>query len=180
MKFIPTKLPGVVLVEPQVFKDARGFFLESWRRDLFEKNGIRTDFVQDNHSASAKGTLRGLHYQAAPREQAKLVRVGRGEAFDVVVDIRPGSKTFGQWEGHVLNAENRKMLFVPAGFAHGFLALQDGTEFLYKVSDVYSPQHERGLLWNDPGLAIRWPKLDTPYLLSEKDKQFPTISSMQV
>ena len=180
MNFIPTKLPGVLLIEPQVFSDARGFFFESYRTDLFKKNGIDVDFVQDNHSRSAKGTLRGLHYQIAPREQAKLVRVGRGEAFDVVVDIRRDSRTFGKWEGHRLNEENRKMLFVPAGFAHGFLAMKENTEFLYKVSDVYSPQHERGILWNDPGLGIEWPPLDTPYILSDKDKKFPTISRMQV
>ena len=175
MKFTATKIPGVVLIEPQVFGDGRGFFLESYREDECEKNGIRVHFVQDNHSCSAKGVLRGLHTQIAPKEQAKLVRVVRGEAFDVVVDIRPGSKSFGQWEGHILSGENKKMLFVPAGFAHGFLALEDETEFIYKVSEIYSPSHERGIRWNDPGIGIQWPKIDTPYIFSEKDKKFPAL-----
>ena len=122
MKFTLTELPGVILIEPKMFSDERGFFFENYTKDLFHKNGIALDFVQDNHSRSAKGVLRGLHYQTAPKEQAKLVRVTRGEAFDVVVDIRKGSKTFGRWMGHVLSEEKKNMLFVPAGFAHGFVA----------------------------------------------------------
>ena len=180
MRFIATKIPGVILIEPQVFGDARGFFVETFRKDLFAKNGIPVEFVQDNHSRSAKGVLRGLHYQAAPNEQAKLVRVVRGEAFDAVVDIRPGSKTFGRWEGHVLSAENKKMLFVPAGFAHGFLALKEDTEFVYKVSSVYSPQAERGILWNDPSIGIDWPKTGSPYILSEKDKKYPILKESRI
>lgn len=175
MRFIPTKIPDVISIQPDVFPDGRGFFFESYREDLFKKNGIHTNFVQDNHSASAKGVLRGLHYQMAPKQQAKLVRVVRGEAFDVVVDIRKGSKTFGQWVADVLNAKKKNMLFVPAGFAHGFLALEEGTEFIYKVSDFYSPTHERGILWNDPGIGIVWPKIDAPLILSEKDKKYPTL-----
>ena len=175
VRFVATALPGVILIEPQVFQDARGFFLESYNRELFKKNGIRAIFVQDNHSRSAKGTLRGLHYQVAPYEQAKLVRVVQGEIFDVVVDIRPSSKTFGHCQTQVLSAENKKMLYIPAGFAHGFLALKEGTEIIYKVSSVYSPKHERGILWNDPALGIAWPKMDAPYLLSDKDKRFSSL-----
>ena len=175
MKFIRTKIQGVILLEPKVFEDTRGFFLESYRKESFEKNGIKVDFVQDNHSRSAKGTLRGLHYQVPPKEQAKLVRVISGEVYDVVVDLRKGSKTFGKWQAHVLGAENKKMLFIPAGLAHGFLALKDATELIYKVSKVYSLKHERGVLWNDAALGIDWPKIDVPYLISEKDKKFPAL-----
>ena len=177
MKFIPTELPGVWLIEPTVFPDARGFFMESYRKDLFKKHGIDADFVQDNHSKSARGTLRGLHYQEAPFEQAKLLRVISGEIFDAVVDIRPGSKTFGRSHSVKLSAADKKMLFVPAGFAHGFLALTDGTEILYKVSQVYSPKHEKGILWEDPLLGIAWPKMGH-YLLSDKDKKFPRLKEI--
>ncbi len=180
MKFIGGKIPGVILIEPAVLGDDRGFFLETYRKDLFEQNGLRADFIQDNHSRSSKGVLRGLHYQVAPKEQAKLVRVVKGEAFDVVLDIRAGSKTFGRWEGHVLSAENKKILFVPAGFAHGFLALEDDTEFIYKVSEVYSPSHERGILWNDPDVGISWPKPNRPYILSDKDQKFPLLKDLKV
>ncbi len=175
MKFTPTEIPGVLLIEPRAFLDTRGFFLEDYRKDLFASNGIQVDFVQDNHSLSKKGVLRGLHYQAAPKQQAKLVRVIRGEVYDVAVDIRPGSKTFGRYVAQVLSAENKKMLFVPAGFAHGYLTLSDEAEFLYKVSEYYSAGHERGLRWDDPDLGIRWPKLDAPILLSEKDKKYPGL-----
>ena len=175
MKFIPTKIPDVILIEPKVFSDERGFFFESYLKDAFRQHGIISDFVQDNHSRSTKGVLRGLHYQVAPKEQAKLVRVTRGEAFDVVVDIRQDSKTFGQWVGHLLNEEKKNMLFVPAGFAHGFLALKDGTELLYKVSDVYSPAHERGIRWDDPAIGIAWPRINAPFFLSEKDKKYPFL-----
>lgn len=175
MKFTPTEIPGVILIEPQVFGDARGFFFESYHRGLFAENGIRVDFVQDNESHSAKGVLRGLHYQIAPREQAKLVRVTAGKAFDVVVDIRKGSPTYGRAVSQILSAENKKMVFAPAGFAHGFCALEDGTEFLYKVTDFYDPALERGIVWNDPTLAIPWPRLDVPYLISDKDKKHPPL-----
>ena len=176
MKFSKTTIPDVLLIEPTVFSDSRGFFFENYHRELFLKNGIAADFVQDNHSSSAKGVLRGLHYQVPPRAQAKLVRVVRGEAFDVVVDIRRNSKTFGRCACEILSAQNRKMLYIPPGFAHGFLSLEDGTEFLYKVSDLYSPEHERGILWNDPALAIPWPKVSGSFVLSEKDKKYPTLA----
>lgn len=175
MKFIATKIPDVILIEPDVFQDPRGFFFETYRKDLFQQNGIRVDFVQDNHSRSSKGVLRGLHYQIAPKEQAKLVRVVRGEAFDVVVDVRPHSKSFGYWAGHVLSAEKKNMLFIPAGFAHGFLSLTDDVEFIYKVSGLYSLAHERGILWKDPSIGIAWPTIDRPILLSEKDGKYPTL-----
>ncbi len=175
MKFIPTKFPEVILIEPKVFGDSRGFFYESYREDLFVQNGIRARFVQDNRSRSAKGVLRALHFQLPPKEQAKLIGVVSGEVFDVVVDIRRGSKTFGQYFQTTLSAENKKMLYIPQGFAHGFLALKDHTEFLYKVSDFYSPDHERGILWSDPSIGIPWPKLDVEYILSEKDKKSPTL-----
>lgn len=179
MKFLKTAIPDVFVIEPKVFSDARGSFFESYHRELFRQNGIREEFVQDNHSVSAKGVLRGLHYQVPPRAQAKLVRAVRGAAFDVVVDLRKGSRTFGRHACETLSAENRKMLYIPPGFAHGFLALEEGTEFLYKVSDLYSPEHERGILWNDPALAIPWPKTGAGYALSEKDKKYPTLTKTE-
>lgn len=175
MNFIRTEIEGVIVVEPKVFDDPRGFFYESYRKKLFVENGIKDDFVQDNVSSSAKGVLRGLHYQAAPHAQAKLMRVLRGSVYDVAVDIRPRSKTFGKFFSIMLSAENRKMLYVPKGFAHGFCVLEEGTEFLYKVSDYYLPDYERGILWSDPDLAISWPKLDRAFLLSNKDKKYPTL-----
>ncbi len=180
MKFIPAQIPDVVLIEPRVHEDRRGFFLEFYNKDLFQKNGIGVHFVQDNHSTSEKGVVRGLHFQIAPRMQAKLVKVIRGSAFDVVVDIRKGSPTFGKYVSHILSAENKKMLYVPAGFAHGFCALEDGTEFLYKVSDFYSARHERGIIWNDPAIAIPWPKLDVDTVLSEKDKHYPRLKDLSI
>ena len=179
MKFTPAKIEGVFLIEPEVFCDARGFFLEAYRRDEFAKNGMPDEFVQDNHSRSAKGVLRGFHYQIAPFEQAKLVRVVRGSAFDAVVDIRKGSKTYGRHLAEILTAENKKMLYLPAGVAHAFLSLEDGTEFLYKVSKPYSPAHERGILWNDPEIGVAWPRLDIEYAFSEKDKKFPKLKDIR-
>ena len=171
MQFTHLKIPDVILVEPHVFRDERGFFFECFREDLFRKKGIfEENFIQVNHSRSAEGVLRGLHYQSEPRAQAKLVRVIRGKVFDVAVDIRPHSKTFGQYVGCELSEGNKQILYIPKGFAHGFCVLEGPAEFLYKVSDFYSPEHERGILWNDPTLHIAWPKLDKPYLLSEKDK----------
>ncbi len=178
MKFIPTGIDGVFLIELASFQDKRGFFLESYKKDEFSKNGIRDEFVQDNHSRSNRGVLRGLHYQTAPYSQAKLVRVIRGSAFDVVVDIRKGSKTFGRYFSETLTAENKKMIYVPSGLAHGFLSLEDGTEFLYKVSQPYSPAHERGILWSDPEICVPWPRLDTDYAFSEKDKKFPLLKDI--
>jgi dTDP-4-dehydrorhamnose 3,5-epimerase len=179
MKFIPTDLSGVIVIEPRVFEDARGFFFESYQKALFAEHGIGVEFLQDNHTLSAKGVLRGLHFQIAPKAQAKLVRVVSGKAFDVVVDVRRDSKTFGRSMSMVLSAGNRKMLYIPAGFAHGYCALEDGTEFLYKASDFYSPQHERGIRWDDPALGIPWPKLDRPYTLSDKDRHYPLLEDLE-
>lgn len=177
MNFVKTDIDGVIVIEPKVFPDPRGFFYESYRKELFAANGIPDDFVQDNISSSAKGVLRGLHFQSAPKAQAKLMRVLRGSVFDAVVDLRPKSRTYGKHFSIVLSAGNKKMLYVPKGFAHGFCVMEEGTEFLYKVSDYYSPEHERGLLWSDPALAIPWPKLDREFILSEKDKKYPPLKN---
>lgn len=171
MKFTPTSIPEVVLVEPRLFGDERGFFMETYRADLFASAGISANFVQDNHSLSRRGTLRGLHYQIR-QAQGKLARVVAGEIFDVAVDIRRGSPTFGCWESAILSAENHRQLWVPPGFAHGFYVLSEWAELVYKVSDYYAPQWERTLLWNDPRLGIHWPLLaDCPLLLSPKDAE---------
>ncbi len=177
MKFTELEIPGVFLIEPKVYEDSRGAFFEFYQKELFQANGIQTNFVQDNLSVSAKGTLRGLHFQAEPKSQAKLVMVVSGEVFDVAVDLRKNSKTFGKHVAVYLSAQNRKLFFVPAGFAHGFCALTEGTKFLYKVSEYYSPEHERGIFWRDPALEIKWPKLDTPYLLNERDQKFPPLQA---
>jgi len=169
MEFQPTRIPDVVLIKPRLFGDERGFFLESWQEKKFAAAGIDAQFVQDNHSRSARNTLRGLHYQMQ-QTQGKLVRVTSGAAFDVAVDIRRSSPTFGQWVGVELSATNRHMLWVPEGFAHGFLALSDGTEFLYKCTDYYAPEFERSIAWNDPDLAIPWPLHRDRPLLSAKDE----------
>lgn len=168
MKSTPTRIPDVLLIEPKVFGDDRGFFFESFNRRAFhEATGLDVDFVQDNHSKSARNVLRGLHYQLA-QPQGKLVRVTQGEVFDVAVDIRHGSPTYGQWAGEILSAENKKQLWIPAGLAHGFVVLSETAEFLYKTTDYYAPQHERCIAWNDPDLAIAWPIEGQP-LLSAKD-----------
>ena len=168
MKATPTRIPDVLLIEPKVFGDDRGFFFESFNRRAFhEATGLDVDFVQDNHSKSARNVLRGLHYQLA-QPQGKLVRVTQGEVFDVAVDIRHGSPTYGQWAGEILSAENKKQLWIPAGLAHGFVVLSETAEFLYKTTDYYAPQHERCIAWNDPDLAIAWPIEGQP-LLSAKD-----------
>jgi dTDP-4-dehydrorhamnose 3,5-epimerase len=168
LKAIATAIPDVLVIEPAVFGDARGFFLESWNRKIFASLvGSDVDFVQDNHSASARGVLRGLHYQLE-QPQGKLVRVIAGEVFDVAVDLRRSSPTFGRWVGERLSAENKRMMWVPEGFAHGFLVLSQSAEFLYKTTDFYAPAHERTLLWNDPALGIPWP-LDVEPLLKPKD-----------
>jgi dTDP-4-dehydrorhamnose 3,5-epimerase len=171
MKLIDTALPEVRLIEPRVFEDARGYFVETWNARGFAEAGIAADFVQDNHSRSARGVLRGLHYQIA-QPQGKLVRVAAGRAFDVAVDLRRSSPRFGQWTGVELNAdeETMKLLWVPPGFAHGFLALEDGTDLVYKCTDYYAPEHERTLLWSDPAIGIEWPlDLVGAPLLSAKD-----------
>lgn len=170
MRVIQTAIPDLLLIEPKVFGDERGFFFESFNAKGFEKaTGLDVQFVQDNHSKSVRNVLRGLHYQVQ-RPQGKLVRVVQGAVFDVAVDIRKGSKTFGQWVGEILSAENKKQIWIPPGFAHGFLTLSDGTEFLYKTTDYYAPEYERCIAWNDPGLGIRWPHSEMP-VLSAKDRQ---------
>jgi dTDP-4-dehydrorhamnose 3,5-epimerase len=157
MQALPTDLPGVILLQPKVFGDARGFFMESYnKRTLAQLTALSPEFVQDNHSRSARGVLRGLHYQII-QPQGKLVRVTAGEVFDVAVDIRRSSPHFGRWYGCVLSAENQHQLWVPAGFAHGYLVLSESAEFLYKTTDYYAPEHERCIKWNDPQLAIQWP-----------------------
>lgn len=171
MNVIPTGLPGVVIIEPRVFGDARGFFFESWNEQAFAQAGLPMKFVQDNHSLSVRGTLRGLHYQLR-RPQGKLVRVAAGEVFDVAVDLRRSSPTFGKWIGATLSAENKRMLWVPEGFAHGFYVTSERAEFLYKCTDFYDPGSERTLAWDDPEIGIRWPlAAGVPPLLSTKDLQ---------
>jgi dTDP-4-dehydrorhamnose 3,5-epimerase len=163
----PTTIPDVLVIEPKVFGDSRGFFLESWNQRAFSAAGIRAAFVQDNHSRSARNVLRGLHYQLQ-QAQGKLVRVIAGEIYDVAVDIRRSAPTFGRWVGLALSAENRRMVWVPPGFAHGFLVVSEAAEVLYKATDYYAPEHERTIAWNDPELAIAWP-LAGPPVLSAKD-----------
>ena len=169
MEFTPTKLSGVVRVTPRVFTDERGFFMESWQREKFAAVGIEAEFVQENHSRSRYGVLRGLHYQN-PNPQGKLVRVVSGTVFDVVVDLRRGSPTFGQWEGFRLDAFKHEMLWVPAGFAHGFLTLSGEADFIYKVDAFWAPESERTLAWNDPKLGIDWPLPDADIILNDKDR----------
>ncbi|EJN00849.1 dTDP-4-dehydrorhamnose 3,5-epimerase [Herbaspirillum sp. YR522] len=166
-----TRLPGVLLLEPAIFQDERGFFYERFNRKQFMAlTGVDCDFVQDNHSLSRQHVLRGLHYQVAPHAQGKLVEVVHGEVFDVVVDIRPGSPTCGQWSGTILNAKEHRQLWIPPGLAHGFLTLSQSAELLYKTTDYWSPEHERTIRWDDPVLAIDWP-LTAPPIISAKDKQ---------
>lgn len=168
MNVIPTSIPDVLILEPKVFGDKRGYFMESWNKKTFEEvTGIRTDFVQDNHSRSVKNTLRGLHYQIK-QPQGKLVRVAFGKVYDVVVDIRKSSPTFGKWVGVELSEDNHRQLWVPPGFAHGFVILSETADFLYKTTEYYAPQYDRCLIWNDPDVGIKWPLEGTP-LLSEKD-----------
>ncbi len=168
MRATPTAIADVLLLEPKVFGDERGFFYESFNEKAFrEATGVDVRFVQDNHSKSARNVLRGLHYQVR-QAQGKLVRVVQGEVFDVAVDIRKGSKTYGQWVGEILSAENKKQLWIPAGLAHGFVVLSETAEFLYKTTDYYAPAHERCIAWNDPDLAIEWP-IDGAPALSAKD-----------
>jgi dTDP-4-dehydrorhamnose 3,5-epimerase len=188
MKLVPTPLPGVLAVEPAVFADERGWFMESFNQPRWEA-GLRAlgepvppPFVQDNHSCSVAGVLRGLHYQLPPRAQGKLVRVVRGRAFDVALDIRRGSPTFGRWFGSELSAENRRQLWIPPGFAHAFLALEDDTHFLYKTTDVYARECERSIRWNDPALGITWPLpagLTAPRVAA-KDAAAPTLAEAEL
>ncbi len=169
MNVIETHLPGVVILEPKVFGDARGFFVETWSRSRYKDAGVACDFVQDNVSFSTKGTLRGLHFQH-PQDQGKLVQILSGAVFDVAVDARTDSPTFGQWAGIELSAEKHNQLYIPPGFAHGFYVLSDTALFSYKCSDYYNPQTEGGILWNDPDIGIQWP-LDGSPILSDKDKR---------
>lgn len=181
MKIIDTAISEVKIIEPTVFGDERGFFYESFSQAKFEAAiGYAVNFVQDNHSRSVKGVLRGLHYQLAPHTQGKLVRCVVGEVFDVAVDIRRSSPTFGQWVGVHLSAENKRQLWIPEGFAHGFLTLSDSTEFLYKTTNYYAPQSERSILWSDPELAINWSKIDMDFQLSHKDKNGELFSTAEV
>jgi len=178
MNFIPSELPDVLVIQPRVFEDERGFFLESYQKQRFEAAGIPFDFVQDNHSFSRRGVLRGLHYQIR-QPQGKLVRVISGEVFDVAVDLRRSSPTFGRWMGIHLSAQNKTMLWIPPGFAHGFYVLSGQAEVLYKATDYYAPQWERTLLWNDPALHIRWPDGLEP-LVSAKDAAGLSLSQAEV
>ena len=178
MKVVPTSLPGVFLIEPTVFGDHRGFFMESYSRKTFGAHGLDCDWVQDNHSRSSRGVLRGLHYQLG-RPQAKLVRTVVGSVFDVVVDIRRGSPTFGKWFGAELSAENQRQLFAPRGMAHGFVVLSDVAEFLYKVDDFHAPEEERSIAWNDPDIGIEWPLPEgIDPILSPKDSDCPRLNEM--
>jgi dTDP-4-dehydrorhamnose 3,5-epimerase len=180
MKKLPTKIHDAWLLKPKVFGDARGFFLESWNREMFRDLGLDLDFVQDNHSRSSKGVLRGLHYQIGDAAQAKLVWVTSGAVFDVIVDLRQSSPTFGAWDGYVLNAETHDRLYVPPGCAHGFLVLSDSCDFHYKVTTPYNPQAERGLRWNDSDLAVEWPlAIGAEPLLSNKDKNAPSFAECE-
>ncbi len=178
MKITPTSIPDVLIIEPKVFGDERGFFFESFNQAKFEVAiGRQVNFVQDNHSKSAKNVLRGLHYQIQ-QPQGKLVRVVQGEVFDVAVDIRKSSSTFGKWVGEVLSADNKKQLWVPEGFAHGFVVLSESAEFLYKTTDYYAPEYERSIVWNDPAIAIKWPINGEP-ILSAKDQQAKTLATAE-
>ncbi|EPC9992411.1 TPA: dTDP-4-dehydrorhamnose 3,5-epimerase [Enterobacter ludwigii] len=174
MNIINTEIPDVLIFEPKVFGDDRGFFFESFSQKFFEDAiGRKMEFVQDNHSKSCKGVLRGLHYQLEPHAQGKLVRCVVGEVFDVAVDIRKSSSTFGKWVGVNLSAENKRQLWIPEGFAHGFLVLSETAEFVYKTTNYYHPDSDRGLMWNDPAIGIQWPNKEI--MLSEKDKKHPML-----
>ncbi len=180
MKITPLNIPDVVLMEPKVFGDHRGFFMETFRQDDFQENISPVAFVQDNHSKSTKGILRGLHYQLK-HTQGKLVRVTSGEVFDVAVDIRKSSPFFGQWAGTILSADNKRMLWIPPGFAHGFYVISDEAEFSYKCTDYYAPEHERSILWNDPTINIDWPiPVDTHPVLAQKDEHGLLLENAEV
>lgn len=178
MNVIETSLPGVLLLEPKVFGDTRGFVLESWNRKTFSALGLNEDFVQDTHSRSTKGVLRGLHYQLN-EPQGKLVRVVSGAVFDVAVDLRKSSPYFGQWAGCELSADNQRMIWIPPGFAHGFLVLSDSADFLYKTTTYYAPQWDRGIRWDDPQIGVAWPLEGTP-VLSAKDQVQPLLKDAEV
>ncbi len=179
MKFTATKIPDVVVIEPEVHGDERGFFMETWRENAYKEAGIDASFVQDNHSRSSFGALRGLHYQVN-NPQGKLVRVIQGKVFDVAVDLRGSSPTFGQWAGDILSADNRKLMWVPPGFAHGFLVLSEIAEFTYRCTDYYAPEHERTLAWNDADVGIDWPlNAGQEPLLSDKDREGASLKDAE-
>lgn len=177
-EFTKTKIEDVILIEPKVFGDSRGFFMESYKKSDFVKAGITGEFMQDNHSKSTKGVLRGLHYQLNPKAQAKIVRCPHGKIFDVAVDIRKGSKTFGQWVGYELSEENKRMLYIPEGFAHGFVVLSDEAELLYKASNEFCQELDRGIRWNDPDINISW-DFDFEPLISDKDANQPFLQDLK-
>lgn len=180
MNVIPTKIPDLLIIEPRVFGDARGFFYESFNAHAFgAATGLTVQFVQDNHSRSSKGVLRGLHYQIQ-QAQGKLVRCTRGAVYDVAVDLRKSSPTFGQWEGVELNDSNHRQFWIPPGFGHGFLVLSDSADFLYKTTDYYAPAHERSIAWNDPSIGIAWPDLAVPFQLSAKDSAGVAFADAEV
>lgn len=179
MNVIPTRIPQVMILEPKIFGDERGFFYESYNQRVFRHvTGLDVPFVQDNHSRSAQGVLRGLHYQVR-QPQGKLVRCTLGMVYDVAVDLRKGSRSFGQWVGEILSADNKRMLWIPEGFAHGFLVLSEVAEFLYKTTDYYSAENERGIIWNDPDLGITWP-LSGALILSAKDQVAPRMRDADI
>ncbi|MCD6239346.1 MAG: dTDP-4-dehydrorhamnose 3,5-epimerase [Thermotogae bacterium] len=178
-KRINTPIEGLYIIEPRVFPDERGFFMESYNKRKFEEIGLTMDFVQDNHSRSRRGVLRGLHFQLL-HPQGKLVRVTRGEVFDVAVDIRKGSLTFGKWYGLILSEENKKMFYIPEGFAHGFLVLSDEADFLYKCTDYYYPDEDDGIIWNDPDIGIDWPLDGIEPILSGKDRKRPRLKELAI
>ncbi len=179
MNLEKTPIPGLLLLAPRVHGDERGFFMETWRESFFTELGIADRFVQDNHSRSQRGVLRGLHYQLA-HPQGKLVRVVRGEVFDVAVDLRPGSATFGHWFGAPLSEENRRQLWIPPDFAHGFYVLSDSADLCYKCTDYFRPEDDRSLRWNDPEIGIEWPLLDAEPILSRRDREAPSLARAEL
>ena len=180
MRFIETELKDIILVGPKVFGDARGFFMETYNEKIFRENGINENFIQDNVSRSVSGTLRGLHYQLPPHAQGKLVRVTQGAVYDVAVDIRRSSPTFGKWVGVELSEENKQTLWIPPGFAHGFYVLTETAEFTYKCTSLYAPQAEAGIIWNDPAIGIKWPIVKDKIILSDKDQLLPGLGDAKI
>lgn len=174
MKALVTDINNLLIIVPDVYTDSRGYFMETYNQQEYERAGFNYNWVQDNQSCSKKGVLRGLHFQKE-HSQAKLVRTISGKVFDVAVDLRKGSNTYGKWHGEILSAENKKQMLIPRGFAHGFLVLSDTAEFTYKCDDFYHPEDEGGIIWNDPDIGIEWPKLDCDYIFSEKDKNHPSL-----
>lgn len=179
MNFTSTPIAGLQVIEPRVFGDERGYFFESYKKNEFAEHGITEEFVQDNQSFSQKNIVRGLHFQAPPMAQSKLVRIVQGEVFDVAVDIRPDSPTFGKWFGITLSEENKKMFYIPVGFAHGFCVTSETAVLTYKCSQLYSVEHERGIKWDDPAIGIDWPVDSTTVTLSDKDGKLPTLEEIK-